>query len=396
MEAREIYEQILGIAHLKVDRVSVGKRRIDLHCHDDRDSQTCLDCGSTSREVKQYYSRQIRDLDMSGKEVWLHVRVRQFHCECGKYFHEQFDWADPGKSYTKRQSKFIFELCAKQPMKEVGAIVNMCPKTVERVYYSYAHSWLDLARRYRQVRKLGIDELAHRKGKGDFCCVLVDLERGIQLDLLPDRKKTTLIAHFEALGTEFCSQIQVVSCDMWGPYSDVARQCFPQARIVIDRFHVVKPLNEGLDAARKSLRRKFPKEEKFKKLKWLLFKRPKTCSHKQMQMLNQAFELAPQLEQMYRHRNEFHAIFDQSPNYEKASQWLDQWINKARKIGNRHWDTFLKTLRNWREYILNYVREHVTNAATEGLNNLIRYLKRISFAIPNFEHMRIRVLATNF
>lgn len=396
MEAQEFYEQLLDLSHLKVDDVEVKQSRINIYCHDEQESQICPDCGQSSGEIRHYSSRRIRDLDMSGKEVWLHVRVRQFHCECGKYFHEQFDWADSGKSYTKRQSKFIFELCAKQPMKEVGAIVNMCPKTVERLYYCYARSKLDLDKRYGQVRKLGIDEFALRKGKGDFCCVLVDLERGIQLDLLPDRKKATLIAHFEGLGSDFCAQIQVVSCDMWGPYSDVARQCFPQARIVIDRFHVVKPLNEGLDAARKALRRKFPKQAKFKKLKWLLFKRPENCSAKQKQSLEQAFELAPELEQLYRHRNEFHAIFDQCSTYQQASLSLDSWIDKARKIGQGHWDTFLKTLANWREFILNFVREHVSNAATEGLNNLIRYLKRISFAIPNFEHLRIRVLATTF
>ena len=53
---------------------------------------------------------------------------------------------------------------------------------------------------------------------------------------------------------------------------------------------------------------------------------------------------------------------------------------------------FLKTLANWQEHIANFAESRLTNAATEGLNNIIRYVKRISFGLPNFEHMRLRVL----
>ncbi|WP_425423219.1 transposase [Spirosoma spitsbergense] len=35
----------------------------------------------------------------------------------------------------------------------------------------------------------------------------------------------------------------------------------------------------------------------------------------------------------------------------------------------------------------------MTNAVTEGLNNVIRYVKRISYGLPNFAHLRLRVLA---
>ncbi|MEO1447924.1 MAG: ISL3 family transposase [Bacteroidota bacterium] len=396
MEASEFYEQLLALPHLKVDKVELNKRVINIYCHDARSSRSCPNCGGSDAKLKAYDSRRIRDLNISDKEVWLHIRVRQFSCSCGKYFHEQFEWAEAGKSYTRRQSKFIFELCAKQPMKEVGAIVNMCPQSVERVYYAEAEEQIDLAQRYEEVRQLGIDEISHRKGKGNYCCVLVDLEKGRQLDLLPDRKKSSLIAHFESLGPQFCQQIQVVSCDMWSPYAEVARHCFPQARIVIDRFHVVKALNDGLDKARKQLRKAFPQQAEFKRIKWLLFKRPEACSASQTEQLEQAFSCAPQLKQMYKHRNEFHAIFDQSPRYDIAEERLKTWMCKAQKIGAAYWDTFLRTLQNWHEPILNFVIERVSNAATEGLNNLIRYLKRISFNIPNFEHLRIRVLATAF
>ena len=396
MDDKIFFEHLLEIPGLKINQVSYESRRIVLYCHSEQDAEACPVCGSKEKKaVRSYEERQVRDLDISGRETWLHLRVRQFECDCGRYFNERFDWVQPGKSYTKRQAKFIFEMCAKQPFSEAAAILNMCPKTVERTYYAYAETVIGLAKRYAQVRKLGIDEISLHKGKGDYCCVLTDLERGIQLDILPNRKKATLIAHFEQLGQAFCEQIEHVSCDMWGPYTDVAKLCFPKARITIDRFHVVKLLNEVIDAIRKAIRKEHPQEDVFKKLKWILFKRPERLNADQREALEQAFKLAPQLEEAYLLRNSFHAIFDQAQNKPQATQWIEQWIEDVRFTGNDKWDKFLKTLNNWKEPILNFVESGISNAVTEGLNNLIRYVRRISFAIPNFENMRLRVLASS-
>lgn len=271
----------------------------------------------------------------------------------------------------------------------------MCPKTLERTYYELALSQINLAQRYRAVRKLGIDEISHRKGKGDYCCVLTDLDRGIQLDILPNRKKATLIKHFEALGPDFGQQIEVVSCDIWPTYIAVARHCFPQATLVIDYFHVVKALNEALNSYRKKLRREAPEQACFKKLKWSLFKRKEQCSEGELELLEKAFSLSPQLEEMYLLRNSFHHIFEFAPDPAYAIRQLRKWIRDAEFTNSKYWEPFIKTLKRWIEPIANFAQERISNATTEGLNNLIRYFKRISFGIPNFEHMRIRILASS-
>lgn len=396
MNERLFFEQLLAIPDLWVDKIYYAGSRILLHCHSKQKTPACPRCGSLrDKTVKRYEERQVRDLDISGKEVWLYLRVRQFECECGHYFHEPFEWVVAGKSYTVRQSKFVFELCAKQPFSEVGAIVNMNVKTVERLYYQQAEAVIDLPQRYAQVRKLGIDEISLRKGKGEYCCVLTDLERGRQLDILPDRKKETLLAHFQSLGPAFCEQIKHVSCDMWGPYNEVAKQCFPQAKVTIDRFHVVKTLNDVLDTIRKTLRRAYPEQAAFKKLKWILFKRSKSLSDEQQEALQQAFGLSKELRDAYQLRNRFHDIFDQAESKQQAEQWLERWLQEVRWTQNPAWDKFLKTLVNWKDPILNFVASGISNAVTEGCNNLVRYIRRVSFGIPNFEHMRLRVLVNS-
>lgn len=220
--------------------------------------------------------------------------MRQFVCpDCGRYFSQELGSADSGKSFTHRQAKWIFECCARQPFTDVGALLDVKAKTVELLYYQHLHAELDLPARYTAVRRLGIDEISHRKGKGSYCCVLTDLDRNIALDVQPNRLKKTLIAHFEHLGPKFCTQIESVSYDMGSAYHTVSQRFFPQAEDVVDRFHVVEALNKSLDSLRHKLRREQPGVEAFKDIKWNLFKAGPTTS--QEVRLQEAFAHSPLL-----------------------------------------------------------------------------------------------------
>lgn len=385
------YEQLLELSKVRVEGVEKTPSQIILHCYQDHSTGICPHCQQSTTQIHQYSHRQVRDLNILNREVWLHIRVKNYVClGCNRYFTEDFDWVEPNKSYTKRQAKWIFLNCSKQPFTEVGALLNYHSKTVERIYYEEGRKVLNLRERYAKVSRLGIDEIAHRKGKSDYCCVLTDLDTNEQLDILPNRKKETIIAHFQALGQEFCQQIKAVSCDIWEPYILACQACFPNASITIDRFHVVKALNHTLDTYRKTLRKKHPQQEFFKDIKWVLFK--SKIDLQQQQKLDDAFKKAPLLEELVTLRNQFNNLFDMAPNALWLNQQLDIWHKESSQLALPAIGKFLKTLKNWQILIANFAENKLTNAATEGLNNLIRYVKRISFGIPNFEHMRLRVL----
>lgn len=394
MNEVSIYEDLLRLPGLKIERIEPSDHRIEIYGQVDEGPQPCPNCGDLTDVVRQYTDREIRDLDISGRQVWLHLQMKQYECStCRRYFTQRLSWADSGKSYTRRQAKFIFEMCEHQAFAQVGAIVDMHAKCVERLYLEQAASQCPTQDRLRQVRRLGIDELSYHKGKRSYCCVLTDLDRGVHVDILPDRKKETLRAYFQALGPGWCGQIEGVSCDMWSPYIEVAEEFFPQATISIDRFHVVVLLNKVLDRFRRHLRKAYPQKEVFKHIKWQLFKRPENLSEVERQSLEQALIHGEELRQMYDLRNDFHQIFDEQTEHWSAYLQLNEWIERVRQSSaSRFWESFLRTLTNWKGYILNYVQTGLTNAATEGLNNIIRHIKRISFGIPNFEHLRLRVL----
>ena len=144
------------------------------------------------------------------------------------------------------------------------------------------------------------------------------------------------------MGADFCNQITDVSCDYWDAYISTSKLCFPNARIILDRFHVTKLLNQPLDIYRKELRKTDKDNLNYKKLKWMA---------------------------------------------------IQKWIDKLRQEGITVFDAFVKTLIQTKEYVANYVKDYLSNAVTEGLNNLIRSVRRTAFGMTNFEHLRLRVLA---
>lgn len=394
MENWSLYEDLLRLPGLKITKVAPQDRRIDIYGEVDEGPQPCPNCGDPTQLVRTYTPRVIRDLDISGRQVWLHLEMKQYECvTCKRYFTQRLSWAMKGKSYTKRQAKFIFEMCEQQSYAQVGVLVDMNAKSVERLYLEYARLRSQLQDRLSKVCRLGIDELSYRKGRKSYYCVLTDLDRGIHLDILPNRKKDTLRAYFQSLGPKWCAQIEAVSCDMWSPYIELAEEFFPEAEVCIDRFHVVVQLNQVLDRFRKKLRRDHPDQEAYKRIKWQLFKRPENLSEQGMHLLFTALAGNEELSQMYELRNEFHDIFDRNQDHWTALCQLNGWIEKVETSkSSTYWEPFVKTLRNWKGYILNFVQTGLTNAATEGLNNIIRHIKRISFGIHNFEHLRLRVL----
>jgi len=393
MTQEDFYQELLGFSDLKINSIEKTASKIIFHCELKTQVAACPNCLEPTAKINQTESRKVQDLKISEREVWLNIKVRQFFCPtCNRYFFDNPKWIEKGKSYTKRQSKWIFELCKKQCFTQVGALVNLSYKTVERLFYQEAKHQIDLKKRYAQVRKLGIDEIAHHKGKKNYACVLVDLERGTQLDVLPNRKKETLIAHFQSLGKEFCHQIEVVCSDIWKTYINVAKELFPNAEIVIDRFHVVKALNDVLDSLRKKLRRDFKDEDCFKSIKWKLFKRSEKCDPDDFALLQNAFEKSWLLEEIYQLRNTFNSMFDIAQNKKQLEQQLDIWIDFASQLNFEPLDAFIKTLGRWKTHIAAFATQRITNATTEGLNNFLRYFKRISFGLPNFQHMRLRIL----
>ena len=341
---------------------------------------------------KKRDTRIVRDLPIAGKVVELHLESRQFHCpDCNRYVHEHFGFVGNGRTMTKRYEKHVYESCKNSTIERVSLQENIVWDSVQSIFTHYAKQETSFLSSYQPTR-IGIDEFAIKKGHKDFATVLVDLDRGYVLDVLNFRVKEELIAYFKAKGSDFCSKIAVFSCDLWDGFISTARTVFPNADIIADRFHCSKLLNEVLDQERRKLRYEFKQEADYKNIKWLLFKHWKTLNDKQKRTLLKVFKKSPILRQLYFTKNEWGNIFEDDMSKDKAQEVLQIWIADAKKINHKGLNTFIKTLETHFEIILNFFTHRLSNGIVEGINNVIKMIKRTAFGFRNFDNFKLKIL----
>ena len=152
--------------------VTVTKTTIEIACTLTDTRTLCTTCGVECTVVKDRSARRLRDLNISERAVYLVVSMRQFRCPtCGSCPTEQLPCADANKSCTHRQVRCVFIWCRKQAYCEVGSIVGTHAKMVERLVLSHCQQTEQLPQRYAGLRRLGIGEQSHSKGKNHFILV---------------------------------------------------------------------------------------------------------------------------------------------------------------------------------------------------------------------------------
>ena len=181
---------------------------------------------------------------------------------------------------------------------------------------------------------------------------------------------------------------------MWSNVINLVEEFFPNAAIVIDRFHVQKQLNKAVDKVRKTAQRTLSKEERkeLKGLRWIILKNNDTLDEEERLLLKKAFRYSTTLRQAYLRKEEFRGIFEKHTDKNKAARQLENWIAKTSAIHRRSITTFLKTLSKRKPYILNYFNRLESNGFMEGIMNKVKLIKRKAYGMTNFGHLRTRIL----
>jgi len=178
-------EQLLGLPELEITSVEIEERRMTIHCGSLFGEVLCPSCLKPTKEVRRIYHRRIRDLSITGREVYLDLEVRQFYCiECDRYFSERFSFVDAHRSYTRRYEDYLYVRCQGMTLRQVSLQENLLWDVVDDIFTRKANKAIRIS---TQVRWFGIDEISLRKGHCAYACVLVDLERACGIDLLPQR-----------------------------------------------------------------------------------------------------------------------------------------------------------------------------------------------------------------
>ena len=236
---------------------------------------------------------------------------------------------------------------------------------------------------------MGIDEIALRKGKGDFALILTNLDTKEVVDVLKARTQEKLRTRLQQLSPFERAQIQEAAIDMWNPYDTVCAELLPRAVITADRFHVMQAVNRELKQLKNQQKKALP--HVLKGVHYALLKNQQDLTHKQQAALERVYQVSPLVKTAHRLKECLRHIFECKSTKEKAIKRLRKWCLIAETAGL--FPQFCRTLSNWTDRIANYFCHRTTSGVVEGINNKIKLIKHRAFGFRNFEHFRIRVIA---
>jgi transposase len=335
----------------------------------------------------------VRDVSAFGFECYLDYVRRRFKCHhCQKPFTEQLATVSLGR-YTVRYEHYIFEQYRQAAITEIAYQENLGYKAAQGIFYRQAEARVGPSKS-QAIRRLGLDEISLKKGHQQFMLVISDLDRHCVIATLEDRQMERLEAWFEGLSETGRQAIVEVSMDMWSPYRSAVERHLPQAEIVADRFHVAQNLNRAVSKARRDIQREAPDElkDRLKGCRWVLVKNQANLSEKEQAKLAVLYETSPDLKQLHQLKEASRDIFEADHTRQQAALSLADWMEKVRQAGMKALDTFLNTLDNWGQQILNYFNQRTSQGFVEGMNNRIKLIMRRGFGYRNFDRFSLRIL----
>jgi transposase len=342
--------------------------------------ERCLEVHDIRRE------REWRDLSMRKLPLKLRYRPRRVACpRCGVRV-EDFPWAEPWARVTTALSHAVAvlarELSWKGTAREYGLNWKSVATIVKRaVQYGLKH------RKHPPVHAIGIDEVSRRKGQV-YLTVVYDLERRVLLWVGDDRTEEAVRPFFtKELGKRRCQTLQVVCMDMWAAYARLVRDHAVNAQILFDRFHIVKHLNEAVDAARRDLWRQLTTQERvtFKGTRWLLLKNPWNLSSGQKERLSTLVRWNAPLVRAWYLKESFQLFWTYKQSW-RAKQHLLKWMNSAMRSRLEPFKKFVGMLRSHLDGVLAWTKTRLSNGAVEGMNNKIKSISHRSFGFRTAEN----------
>lgn len=348
----------------------------------------CPACGAGTSRVHDYRNRTIRDLELRGKRTILHYRRRRYLCpECKKKFAEKCSFAGRYQRFTHRTGEKIMELLRRRSsMKDIARDTQTSLSGVQRVL-----RMMPVSRPERLPEAVSFDEFKGNVNGERFQCIVTDPLNHRVFDILPDRTVATIQGYLRAFPNR--DEVKYAVMDMNRGFRDVARTFLPNAKIIIDRFHVVRFCTEAMENVRRSVQKQLPAHQRryFKRSRRLLLKHRNALAGEDRAAVDVMLRFSDRLMQAYALKEAFYHFMD-APDRATASRRLESWLDACDRLMLTEFKACRRMLVNWKPYILNAFDFHLSNGFTEGCNNAIKTLKRVAFGFRNFNSFRARIL----
>ena len=384
--------KLLDLEDVLVKKIVHADKYVEIHIETKPTEQICPNCGAKVTHIHDYRIQTIKDLPLQMKDCYLVLRKRRYGCDCGKKFYEKYSFLSKYQQRTQRLTAYIaYSLHESQSIKQAAERINVSPSTVNRILDTISYE------RQSFPEAISIDEFKGDTYEAKYQCIIVDPIKHRVLDVLPDRNQSHLATYFSSIPKEERYRVKFFVSDMYKPYTDLAKAYFPNATIIIDKYHFIRQTTWAIEDVRKRLQKTMTATMRkyYKRSHKLILTRYHKLKDENKRACDLMLLYNDDLRLTHFLKEQFYKI-SQNPKYSEQRKDFDDWIKMAEKSGIPEFEKCAKTYRNWRKEILNAFKyPHLTNGPTEGINNKTKVIKRISYGIPRFDRLRKRIFLVN-
>ena len=357
--------------------------------------QICHCCGKPTTKIHDYYTQTIKDIPIYFKPTNLIYHKRRYECKnCGKYFFEDNSIISKYQRRTTRLTGFVVDrLRNLVSQSDVSKQTNVSTSVISKLlpYLAVTNSSLP--------RVLCIDEFKGNTGHYKYQVALINGETHEVVDILECRHKHSLCEYFKKFPQEQLDNVKYFVTDLWETYKDIAFTYFRKAKIVADHFHFARYACNAVNDIRIAVQKKLPKDERkyFKHSRKLLLSRQ--CNLKTDEQKDELsyilINYSEDLRISYREKEALLDIIHSTDSFETKSKFFSEWVKRNLESPITQLQECAKTYQHWYTEIKNSLEVPYSNGATEGFNNKIKVLKRVSFGMRNFKNFKARILLLN-
>ena len=380
--------KLLNLEDVTVTNVENSSEELHIYIELPRKTHTCPACGTETDLVHDYRMQIIKDLPLA-KNTFLHLRKRRYRCRCGKRFFEDVPFLPRYYRATSRLvAKVIRAFEKTMSAREIGSRFNVSGATAMR-YFKCVN-----CRPQALPEVLSLDEFKGNSGGQKYNSIVADPKNRKVIDILPNRYENDLIKYFSQFESK--KDVKYFVCDMNPHFRQVAKVCFKNAKIVADRYHVIRQVYWVMERVRKNEQDRLSAtfRKYFKNSRQLLMKPMEKLTDREADRLALMFEIAPRLADAYRLKNEFLTVIHSKSSREGKHKLAD-WIFAVENMELPEFRDCTKAYHNWFNEILNAMDVPWSNGFIEGCNNKTKVLKRVCFGMRNFQNFRNRILFAN-
>jgi transposase len=385
MRGIRVWARLLGLRRAVVEDVNVGYEGEVLVSvrpgWRERDR-----CGVCRRRSPGYDlgegRRRWRALDLGTTFAFIEADSPRVTCRRHGVVVCAVPWARHGSRFTRAFEDQVAWLAVNTSKTAVAELMRVAWRTVGTILERVAAEAVREVDLLDGLRRIGIDEISHRKGQA-YLTVVVDHHSGRLVWAAPGRDRRTVLTFFDALGEERCKRIELVSADMAAWISGPIAERVPQAERCVDPFHVVQLATDALDEVRREVwneaRRQGNLElaRELKGARFAVWKNPENLTDRQQAKLATIQRTNARLYRAYLLKEQLRQIY-RLPAAD-AERLLDGWLKWARRSRLPSFVKLARTITEQRDGIIAAIRHGLSNARNEQVNTQIRLIARRAF-----------------